>query len=304
MGGATFLLYLLHCRALGKAHHLSRVVLLSPAGFHKHVALFARIGITAVNLALLPAGNGPFPMRSRWVQQVGAKLLQDLKRAPATSDLLHSLFSAFFGGTAATAPFRVMHFTDYPLGGSSLTVLRHGCQCLDAADFFSYDYGRRANLDRYGSERPPRYRDAYSLVDVPVHFIAGEQDALIPAENLLLQHTFINAAAPGLSSVKVFPNSGHLDFTLGMSDDVISHTLEQIMKPVMARGPTGPGAESRDVRADGGGARGDGGDGASGGAASAPPGLSYVRRRARRYPFLFAYTKLEAALQGLEAQMG
>lgn len=33
LGGASLLIYLIHCRRTGRAHHLYRLILLTPAGF-------------------------------------------------------------------------------------------------------------------------------------------------------------------------------------------------------------------------------------------------------------------------------
>lgn len=49
-------------------------------------------------------------------------LLQDLKRTQATSDALATLMSSFFGGSEEDMPFRHVHLTEYPLGGSSRRV--------------------------------------------------------------------------------------------------------------------------------------------------------------------------------------
>ena len=154
-------------------------------------------------------------MRSSRVQRAGAKLLQDLKRSPATVDFMASVgawgwrwwwagssakharandlpcrvlcvFAAtcFFGGTSVRFPFQNVHFTDYPLGGSSVKVLRHGVQVMWAKDFCAFDYGRGGNLRRYGTELPPMYRDYFHLIDLPVHFMAGTRDVLIPPANI------------------------------------------------------------------------------------------------------------------------
>ena len=52
------------------------------------------------------SGNGPFPIASNTLQQQFARLLQDLKRTRATSDVLAAVASAFFGGTTASFALR------------------------------------------------------------------------------------------------------------------------------------------------------------------------------------------------------
>lgn len=92
--------------------------------------------------------------------------------------------ACFFGGTSVRFPFQNVHFTDYPLGGSSVKVLRHGVQVMWAKDFCAFDYGRGGNLRRYGTDLPPMYRDYFHLIDLPVHFMAGTRDVLIPPANI------------------------------------------------------------------------------------------------------------------------
>ena len=201
MGGAVLILYILHCRALGIPHGLDKMVLLSPAGSHVHVPLLPKAIVSGLYHTLHPVTNAPFPMRSSHVQRAGAKLLQDLKRSPATIDFLASVMSTFFGGSSKRFAFQSVHFTDYPLGGSSVKVLRHGVQVMWAKDFLSFDYGASENLRRYGTELPPLYRDYFHLFDLPVHFMAGTRDVLIPPQNIHIYNELINAAAPGTSSV-------------------------------------------------------------------------------------------------------
>ena len=83
-----------------------------------------------------------------------------------------------------------------------------------------------------------------------MHFVAGGKDSLIPPTNLRKQNAWINEASPGISTLKVlcpstmqlsqfsnfgfhlqeFDVLGHMDFTLGVDDDVISHVLKEIRK--------------------------------------------------------------------------
>lgn len=154
MGGAALLGYIMACRALGIPHGLHRTILLSPAGTHVHVPLFARAVVSVVAPTLI--GNGPFPLRSSRVQTAGARLLQDLKRSPATKDFMASVAAVLFGGERHRFPFQNVHFTDYPIGGSSTRVMQQGVQCMRAAKYLPFSYGERENWRRYGSAQPPR----------------------------------------------------------------------------------------------------------------------------------------------------
>jgi len=244
MGGAVLLLYILFCKALRIPHGMDKLMLLSPAGTHVRVPVIPKTIVTTMYHSLRPVrcvpfhcwgcvaidssvsahlthahvhrrfllfcSNAPFPMRSSSLQRAGAKLLQDLKRSPATVDFMASVGEShacgcwytaivmihtrhfalctpatiFFGGSSARFPFQHVHFTDYPLGGSSVKVLRQGVQAMWAKNFSPYDYGSQENLRRYGASKPPLYRDWYELYDVPMHFMAGTRDVLIPPENI------------------------------------------------------------------------------------------------------------------------
>lgn len=42
MGGAVVLIYLFQCYIYGRKHHISKVILMSPAGYHRHVTFKLR----------------------------------------------------------------------------------------------------------------------------------------------------------------------------------------------------------------------------------------------------------------------
>jgi hypothetical protein len=101
--------------------------------------------------------NGPFPIATNTLQQQFARLLQDLKRTRATSDVLAAVASSFFGGSKADFALRNVQFTDYHIRQTSRRVIRHGVQVSRARRFQPFSYGFEENLRRYGSPAPPRY---------------------------------------------------------------------------------------------------------------------------------------------------
>jgi alpha-beta hydrolase superfamily lysophospholipase len=229
MGGCLLLTHILHSRALRRPHGLSGSVLLSPAGLHRDVGTAPRVILTLVGLlAMKFAPDGPFPMRSSRLQRIAAGLLQDLKRTQGTGDLVASIAAMFFGGTMSNFAFHRISLLDYPLGGTSVRVMTHGCKSMFAADLGPFDYSPEENLKRYGVESPESYRHDYGLIDVPTDFVAGGLDMLIPPSNLKLQAAAVHAASPGMAGYTEFPTMGHLDFTLGVSDEVISHVMERL----------------------------------------------------------------------------
>ena len=85
------------------------------------------------------------------------------------------------------------------------------------------------NESRYGASGPPSYRPDYWLLDVPVHFVAGGKDVLIPVANVEEQHALICLIhGPGASTLRTMDDAGHLDFTLTLSDELIRHVLQQL----------------------------------------------------------------------------
>lgn len=287
MGGCVLLLHVLMSRALRRPHWLRKLVLLSPAGLHKHTPWPSKALLYALDAAGLLRAERPFPMRSSRLQRLGAHLLQDLKQMAGVGDLMAVAASYFFGGERFNFSFRHVSFTDYPIGGTSHRVLRHGIQNVKARDFVPYNYGSRENRERYGAAQPPSIRDDFGLLaddgGVDIAWIGGGLDLLVPPANLEEQHRLVlaiqrlarskratsntvadagqaadapvdddtgaggasasasasaEAAATGVpswmqrggrvSSMLTFPRAGHLDFSLTISDAIISHILEEI----------------------------------------------------------------------------
>jgi pimeloyl-ACP methyl ester carboxylesterase len=203
MGGCVSLLYVLVCRALQKPHFLRKLILLSPAGVHNKCGIVPQTTLLSLYYAGLLKRNRPFPMRSSTVQRVAARLLQDVSRFQATGDLLAMVSSSFFGGVSKDFVFRYVPLSQYPVGGTNNKVVVHGIQCMLAREFQAYDYNAAENQRRYGSTKPPSYRLDYGLYDIPIHFIAGGQDMLVPVENLEEQYLLLHALHPELISMKV-----------------------------------------------------------------------------------------------------
>ena len=211
MGGAVLLLYVQTARALRRPHWLSRLVLLSPAGLHSHMNRVPLVALTALRYSGVLRRPGPFPARNSTLQRIAARLMQDLKRLQSVDDAISVLASRVFGGTAQGWVFsaRNISFTDYPVGGSSTPVIKHGIQCMLKREFSAQDYGAKENAERYGGDDPPSYRPDYALIDVPVHFIAGASDVLIPVQNLEEQYALLALLHPqGNISMRTIDDAG------------------------------------------------------------------------------------------------
>lgn len=232
MGGCVLLLYIMIANALGRPHWLDKVILLSPAGLHRYLPWVFRVALNVAYRGGLFGAQGPFPARSSTFQRFAARLLQDAKRLPAVGDLMGVLGSYFFGGQRHRFVFSFVSFTEYPVGGTNFKVLRHGAQCALGSEFQPYDYAAGENQDRYHAPTPPSYRADYGLLDAPIHIVAGGRDFLVPPANLEEQYALFNMVRPGIATLREFTQAGHLDFTLTLADDIISHVLEELAATV------------------------------------------------------------------------
>ena len=308
MGGCLMLTHVLHSRALRRPHGMCGTVLLSPAGLHRDVGVLPRVVLSLTGLvALRLVPDGPFPMRSSKLQQVVAGIVQDLKRSQGTGDLIAAVASIFFGGTSGGFAFRRISLFDYPLGGTSVRVMAHGCQGMFGSEMTPFSFGEEENLRRYGTRAPESYRHDFGLLDVPMAFAAGELDALIPPANVRLLAAAVEAASPGKSGYEGFSQLGHLDFTLGVSDEVISHVLARLDSFTRAAAdsrvkalpdfPLDLEAEIADdarLRSVASVARNRNHAGVS------PSNWLPAAECARQYPFLNCYMKREVAFRGLD----
>jgi pimeloyl-ACP methyl ester carboxylesterase len=248
MGGCIGIMYTLLCRALLRPHWLSKLVLLSPAGMHRILAFPLRVALRVLYHSGFVDKEKPFPLQNSKLQRFVAQFMQDLKQYQGTTDLFSVIGSRFFGGPPSRFVFKHVSFCQYPIGGTSAKVIRMGAQNVFAGDFQCYDYGKKENRHRYGTDNPASYRHEYGLLDIPVHFVAGANDSLVPPEGIEEQVLLINmihgcaakgATVPGKSSangngkgavasLREFTDAGHLDFTLTLHDDIIDHVLRHL----------------------------------------------------------------------------
>ena len=98
MGGMTLPIYLIHSNLVGKPHHLSQAVLLSPAGIHtkERVTKYMHwIGKFFYYLVPMLVDHVALP---EWCIRLVQKLQQDFTAGPATRDLLNYVASLVLGG--------------------------------------------------------------------------------------------------------------------------------------------------------------------------------------------------------------
>merc|ERR1711916_427834 len=168
------------------------------------------------------------------IRRVTAKVMQDIKSSPELSSLITYLVSDFVvgGERHGEHPFDTVHNLTYnTFAGTPFNVFRHFLQLARAQTFQAFDYGSAAaNLAAYGQPRPTNFFALYHLFDVPVRFVMGLRDRLIEPENILKHFHTLSAVRPELAFLKTF-DCGHIDFTLGLNDDLISYILSVLPAP-------------------------------------------------------------------------
>ena len=229
MGGAVTLAYLAQCIITHTAHHLSNIVLLSPAGYLNDQSFIVRC-VMAITPLFLNESTSPtaFPTRSSKVHLLVAKLLQDMQNTPATLEFVNQLCSMVIGGAPQEWPFQKVNYTKYPLGVTSLYVMLQFRQWYQKDSFTSYDYGEEGNMLRYGKSHPIDFTDYYSQIDVPIHFVAGKYDSIVPSTQVFRHYTKLLPILGKRTSYMEFENAGHLQFTIGLDHDVISYVLDKL----------------------------------------------------------------------------
>lgn len=92
----------------------------------------------------------------------------------------------------------------------------------------AFDYGSEKNMKVYGSAQPPDFGKNYGQVDIPIHFLMGLLDTLIEPINIIRQFSMLSDKHPNLAFLQSFPNSAHLDFTIGLDEEMINYILKAL----------------------------------------------------------------------------
>lgn len=210
LGGAAVMMHLVMCKlGLAKCHVWpTSVVLLSPAGLHVHnTPLFnCIVSLLYVALTLVPA-VGTFP--SMLVGNLIGDIVEDVRRIPPLRWLLGHGASLLLGGDPNS--FHRIKIRNLCGGPSNWEMGRHLLQGWGRGKFQTYDNGQ---------ETPLNVIDKYHLIDCPVHWVAGDADLLILAENVKMQYAAHHAGQPSFAHYHLLPMS-HLDYTQGNTTDLV-----------------------------------------------------------------------------------
>jgi pimeloyl-ACP methyl ester carboxylesterase len=233
MGAGTILAYLVHSKLTNQQHHLSRAILLAPAGNHKKIPFLLNfLSYTGLPLAKIILPYFGFTTRTNRI--LIAKLVQDFNNHPALRSLLAVIISkTILGGQSSNSPFQYVHNLVYHIfQGTSINVVVHFVQMVRTGKFQAFDYGsEEENRKHYGQATPWNFFDYYGQIDpmIPISVLYGEDDKVIPSENVL-KHTneLLKYYSSDLIQVKKFTDCGHLELTFGCNVKIINHVLKTI----------------------------------------------------------------------------
>ncbi|KAJ7542402.1 hypothetical protein O6H91_10G104600 [Diphasiastrum complanatum] len=230
LGGAAMLMYVVTRRVTGRPHHLSRLVLFSPAGFHKDGP-----GLFYLLQYLFPA-MGPILRRlvpgiyipTRFLRMLLNKVSRDFQNYPALGGLAQRIFSYCVGGDSSNwiGAFGMSHYNMYDMPGVAYRVAEHLAQMMRCEKFIMFDYGSQsANMEAYGTPFPFDIGKNYGVIDIPVDVVAGTKDRLIP-RSMVLRHYETLKRAGVQASYEEFEYA-HLDFTF--REELIAYVMARLL---------------------------------------------------------------------------
>lgn len=231
LGGAGILMYIITRRIEEKPHRLSRLILLSPAGFHDDSNLmFTVVEYIFLLLApiLVPLVPGLY-IPTRFFRMLLNKLARDFHNYPAVGGLVQTLMSYVVGGDSSNwiGVIGLPHYNMNDMPGVSLLVALHLAQMKRAKKFQMFDHGSAAaNMEMYGSPEPLDLGEYYGLIDVSVDLVAGHKDKVIRPSMVRKHYKLMRD-----SGVEVSYNEfeyAHLDFTFSHHEELLAYVMSRL----------------------------------------------------------------------------
>ncbi|GAU41537.1 hypothetical protein TSUD_140680 [Trifolium subterraneum] len=184
LGGAAMIMYIVTRRVEEKPHRLSRLVLLSPAGFHddSNIVFSAAEILLSIMAPILSQVVPAFYIPTRFFRMLVFKLARDLHNLPAVGGLVQTLMSYVVGGDSSNwvGVLGLPHYNMNDMPGVSFRVALHLAQIKRVGRFRMFDYGSAsANRKVYGSPEPLDLGQHYGLIDIPIDLVAGHKDKVI-----------------------------------------------------------------------------------------------------------------------------
>jgi len=237
LGGAALLLYLTMASRRGQTHNLSRLILLSPAGFHERFPALAYPFIWFlpylhwVWTKVLGLNGMGVLIPNKHVRLAVFKALQDALRIPALAETVKRAIRWLLNGDKSPweCAMQVPHFGVQAMPGLSMHTALHLIQMVKSRRFQTYDYGTpEENMRRYGSTEPIDLAAEYQRIDIPVDCVAGAKDGIIPPSNVQMHVSTMRKAGVEVT-YKEFDYS-HLEFSLTVKEDLMTFVLDRLKK--------------------------------------------------------------------------
>lgn len=226
------LMYVITRRIDAKPHRLSRLILLSPAGFHED----STIAFTLIEKLLLVLGPVLAPIvpalyiPTRFFRMLVNKLARDFHNYPALGGLVQTLMGYVVGGDSSNwiGVMGLPHYNMYDMPGVSLHVALHLAQIKHARKFIMYDYGSAAaNMEAYGTPEPLDLGEHYNLIDMPVDLVAGRKDKVIRPSMVRKHYRMMKRAGVEVSYNEF--EYAHLDFTFSHREELLAYVMSRLL---------------------------------------------------------------------------
>lgn len=231
LGGAGILMYVITRRLEQKPHRFSRLILLSPAGFHDDSNFAFTIvehlffALAPILVKIVPA----FYIPTRFFRMLMNKLARDFHNYPAVGGLVQTLMSYVVGGDSSNwiGVLGLPHYNMNDMPGVSFYVALHMAQMKRTGKFRMFDYGKPdANLQVYGSPEPIDLGAYFDLIDIPVDLVAGRKDKVIRPSMVQKYYNLMTEA-----EVEVSYNEyeyAHLDFTFSHREELLAYVMSRL----------------------------------------------------------------------------
>ncbi|XP_071710881.1 uncharacterized protein [Rutidosis leptorrhynchoides] len=232
LGGAAILMYLITRRIEEKPHHISRLILLSPAGFH-HDSTFLLTALEHFLLWFAPVLQPLVPglyIPTRFFRMLVNKLARDFHNYPAVGGVVQTLIGYLLGGDNSNwvGVLGLPHYNMNDMPGVSFGVALHLAQMKHARKFRMFDCGSRlANMQMYGSSEPLDLGECYGLIDVPVDVVAGRKDKVIRPSMVRKHYRLMRDAGVEVSYNEF--EYAHLDFTFSHREELMGYVMSRLL---------------------------------------------------------------------------
>lgn len=231
LGGAAMLIYVVTQCLANRPHYLSRLILLSPAGFHEDAPLVLKVCqyVIPFSASFVSFFMPGIYIPTRFFRALFNKLSRDFQNYPALGGLVQALLSYLIGGDSSNwvGAIGVSHYNMNNMPGVAVRVAVHLAQMMRAKRFIMYDFGsEELNLQAYGTPYPLDIGANYGVVDIPVDVVGGRRDRLIPP-SMVRKHFDALKSAGCQASYSEF-EFAHLDFTFANREELMAYVASRL----------------------------------------------------------------------------